>query len=247
MKCPKCGYTSFDYLKECKKCGENLEESRRALNLKVSEPILFNKNSPSQEDSPPNQGSKTQKTLDELPETIDFSLTDDAFSKNPPASFAASSPTPATEKNSPDDFFSDLGSLENEVDLEPPSQQGEFELNQLPEFELENNLQQDNEIELSPAFIPQDSKPEKKYLRDEEIVLLPETDMKKHEVRETNDHNTLEDDLPFSFTNDSSMEAELNFDKSFVAMEDDKFTELELDLEDEESLDQILADLEKKK
>ncbi len=41
MKCPKCGYTSFDYLMECKKCGEILENCRRALNLKMTEPIIF--------------------------------------------------------------------------------------------------------------------------------------------------------------------------------------------------------------
>jgi len=41
VKCPKCSYTSYDYLKECKKCGEILEGSRRALNLKMVEPTLF--------------------------------------------------------------------------------------------------------------------------------------------------------------------------------------------------------------
>ena len=28
MKCPKCGYTSFDYLDECKKCGKELSEHK---------------------------------------------------------------------------------------------------------------------------------------------------------------------------------------------------------------------------
>jgi len=41
MKCPKCGYTSFDYLMECKKCGEILEDCRRALNLRMNEPTIF--------------------------------------------------------------------------------------------------------------------------------------------------------------------------------------------------------------
>jgi len=241
VKCLKCGYTSFDYLKECKKCGENLEESRRALNLKASEPILFNKIPPFQEV----QESETQKALDDLPENIDLSLTDNDFSRDYPASLASSSQisaNSATEKHSPDDFFSDLGSLENEETFELPPQRGEFELHQLAASELENNIRQDNEIELSPTFM---CNSEEKQL-DREIDLLSETEMKKNEVKEAKDRKTTEDDLPFSFTSGSHSEDELNFNKSF-AMEDDKFTELELDLEDEESLDQILADLEKKK
>ncbi len=33
MKCPKCGYTSFDYLDECKRCGSDLRDVRALLNL----------------------------------------------------------------------------------------------------------------------------------------------------------------------------------------------------------------------
>lgn len=33
MKCPKCGYTSFDYLKACKKCGADLASARGALGV----------------------------------------------------------------------------------------------------------------------------------------------------------------------------------------------------------------------
>ena len=33
MKCPKCGYTSFDYLDECKRCGTDLRDVRALLNL----------------------------------------------------------------------------------------------------------------------------------------------------------------------------------------------------------------------
>ena len=40
MKCPKCNYTSFDYLTECKKCGQLLDEVKKRLNLQLSKPIL---------------------------------------------------------------------------------------------------------------------------------------------------------------------------------------------------------------
>jgi len=33
MKCSKCGYTSFDYLKSCQKCGADLQAAREALGL----------------------------------------------------------------------------------------------------------------------------------------------------------------------------------------------------------------------
>lgn len=33
MKCPKCGYTSFDYLETCKKCGTDLSDIRALLGV----------------------------------------------------------------------------------------------------------------------------------------------------------------------------------------------------------------------
>ncbi len=40
MKCPKCNYTSFDYLTECKKCGQRLDEVKKRLNLQLSKPTI---------------------------------------------------------------------------------------------------------------------------------------------------------------------------------------------------------------
>jgi len=34
MKCPKCGYHSFDHLDSCKKCGHGLAEHKAKFNLK---------------------------------------------------------------------------------------------------------------------------------------------------------------------------------------------------------------------
>jgi len=34
MKCPKCNYTSFDYLDTCKKCGKDLTEHKEKHNLR---------------------------------------------------------------------------------------------------------------------------------------------------------------------------------------------------------------------
>lgn len=38
MKCPKCGYTSYDYLDECRKCHHPLGEVRTLLNLTMLRP-----------------------------------------------------------------------------------------------------------------------------------------------------------------------------------------------------------------
>lgn len=34
MKCPKCGYNSFDHLESCKKCGQGLTEHKAKFNLR---------------------------------------------------------------------------------------------------------------------------------------------------------------------------------------------------------------------
>ncbi len=34
MKCPKCGYHSFDHLDSCKKCGQGLTEHKEKYNLR---------------------------------------------------------------------------------------------------------------------------------------------------------------------------------------------------------------------
>ena len=33
MKCPKCGYTGFDYLDSCKRCGGDLRDTRSLLQI----------------------------------------------------------------------------------------------------------------------------------------------------------------------------------------------------------------------
>ena len=40
MKCPKCGYTSFDYLDRCKSCGEDLVPTKIKLNIYTKQPEI---------------------------------------------------------------------------------------------------------------------------------------------------------------------------------------------------------------
>jgi hypothetical protein len=40
MRCPKCGYVSFDYLARCRKCSRDLADARRTLNLIDAKPAV---------------------------------------------------------------------------------------------------------------------------------------------------------------------------------------------------------------
>ncbi len=40
MKCPNCGYTSFDYLDKCKVCGEDLVPTKIKLNIYTRPPEM---------------------------------------------------------------------------------------------------------------------------------------------------------------------------------------------------------------
>ena len=44
MKCPKCGYMSFDHLDTCKKCGKGLSEEKIELNIPSYVPRIDSKN-----------------------------------------------------------------------------------------------------------------------------------------------------------------------------------------------------------
>ncbi len=40
MRCPKCGYTSFDHLDRCKSCGEDLVPAKIKLNIYSKHPKI---------------------------------------------------------------------------------------------------------------------------------------------------------------------------------------------------------------
>jgi hypothetical protein len=40
MKCPKCGYISFDYLDRCKSCGDDLVPTKIKLNIYTKQPEI---------------------------------------------------------------------------------------------------------------------------------------------------------------------------------------------------------------
>jgi hypothetical protein len=40
MRCPKCGYISYDYLDRCKSCGEDLIPTKIKLNIYTKQPEI---------------------------------------------------------------------------------------------------------------------------------------------------------------------------------------------------------------
>lgn len=62
MKCNKCGYVSFDYLSECKKCGVSLDATREGLGFGTAKPNMPSFLGPLLKDyvKPPEEPSKEE-------------------------------------------------------------------------------------------------------------------------------------------------------------------------------------------
>ena len=249
MKCPKCNYTSFDYLKECKKCGEILEENRRALNLKIVEPTLF-----------------TNLYSDE-PENVNLAQVEPAFT-------GSSEPE---NKQLENDFILDnefSAPEKNELDITPKVSSEKNNLTELgglgsmdsigsrtiPETD---DFNKGVEIELD--------KPKTEPLDDLELTSSFTSDQVAPETPETNELEALEiDDLDlFTDLSDTSETAPIDLDKDNIAFElnmddpeiknpggfdshkvnavEEGSIELELDMDDDKSLDDLLADLDNNK
>jgi len=250
VKCPKCNYTSFDYLKECKKCGEILEENRRALNLKIVEPTLF-----------------TNLYSDE-PENVNLTQVEPAFT-------GSSEPENEQLENDfiLDNEFSAPG--KNELDITPKVSSEKNNLTELGglgsmdsigsrrTIPVAGNLNNGTEIELDI--------PENEILGDLETNSSSAGDKVVTEAPEPLELEGLEIDGLDLFTDlsDTSETAPLDQDKDDIAFEfnmddpgikdpdgsdsqevnavEDGSIELELDMDDDKSLDDLLADLDNSK
>ena len=243
MKCPKCGYTSFDYLKACKKCGELLDDSRKALNLKMNEPSLFSglENEPIEVGKP--EVDKVQETqpaaVSSFPET-DFSLLANDLELASPAP-----PTPEEQLSeaSSEDISSGLSSeleiLGSMDELQPRPENKEL----LPNIEPDSSSGVED-LELAPSFKTDSERGEElqneEKSKENEFVLFADEDKDDQPVT----GKPLENDIPFELSaGDLENDISLNVPSDTT---DKDMIELELDMEDEESLDQILADLEGK-
>ena len=252
MKCPKCNYISFDYLRECKKCGEILDGSRRALNLKMGEPTLFtNLNIHETEQNSDNKVETEFTTILSEPDDEQHSVQDTLIDHGlPPTKFE-----PTIEIDSHRESSLELGGLGS---MDTIQQRPEFKVDDsTAKIELDmNEIGDIDDLELSSPFT------EKPNLQEADIKIgdLEEIDIDnldlfaKTENSEFKSADLAKDDIPFEFSlNDS--ETDLNSDISDTksgdtlnSVSDDGTIELELDMDDDgESLDDLLAGLISKK
>ena len=226
MKCPKCGYTSFDYLRECKKCGEILDDSRKALNLKVCEPTLFAEFKDEHLETGQSEADKSEDVVDSTP---------------PSASSSFSDPLPTSgeqqTENLSEEISSGLGTLGSMDKLQPRFEEKKV-LEVSPEIELESSTNEVDGLELTPSFnTDKDGIKDPSEEEEDEFVLFADDDKPKT-------GGQLKNDIPFDFS-ESDLESDISLSDPTDTTDKD-LIELELDMEDDESLDQILADLETK-
>jgi len=243
MKCPKCSYTSFDYQQECKKCGEILDGSRKSLNLKMGVPTMFaDIGKQTEELSDLDNSPKETTFVDTQDEQLESGvLLGDEFSTPAASNHDAA---PEVDLNLENEL--ELGGLGSMNNMDPRSE-SEFELDQQENTVLD-------EIELSPDFSDNtESDPEliknaSTPLDDSGLDLFAES-----AGTEKIPADQLENDIAFELSmNDSEIDLSLIETPTSEPVTtqnnvtDDGTIELELDMDDDESLDDLLADLEKK-
>ena len=241
MKCPKCSYTSFDYLQECKKCGEILDGSRKSLSLRIGVPTIFagigNHDEVESAAAEPAADTTFVETQDE--QIASGLLLGNEFSATTENDFTASNELDLNFENELE--LSGLGSM-NTMEARNES---EFELDQPEKIVLDD-------LELSPSFSDNNGsgtlKNESMSLDDNGLDLFEES-----VVPTTKPANQLEDEIDLELSiNNSEIDlglAEPQVSKSETTQNnvpDDGTIELDLDMNDDESLDDLLADLENK-
>ncbi len=119
MKCPKCSFTSFDYLDNCKRCGTDLRDVRTMLQIIAVSP---EERAPATPVPPPSAGAlpepqrESSGSLDDSAgalEDLDFEgsfddLVEPTSHAEPPSSKAAGAKTSGEEEELLDLDFGDL-------------------------------------------------------------------------------------------------------------------------------------------
>lgn len=232
MKCPKCSYTSFDYLQECKKCGEILEDSRKSLNLRMGVPTIF---------ADLGNQNEVETDLDESDANSTFVETHD---EQHGSGLLLGNEFSAAAENNYDTATEASLDLENELELGGLGSMDTIKARSESEFELDKkeNIVLDD-LELSPEF-SDNNKPE---TLENEPLSLDDNNLNLFEESVTPDTqpvDQLEDDIALEFAmNDDEIDLNLTEPEN---VQNDGTIELDLDMDDDESLDDLLADLESK-
>ncbi len=113
MKCPKCGFNSFEFHDNCKKCGKSLASFKMDLNIN---PVIFSANRPIAENIPPLPiNMETPQADDETGDTFTWDVAEE--SKSAPSS---------------DSTFSGFDLEFLKEDVKPVDQEGAFSFGEDP-------------------------------------------------------------------------------------------------------------------
>lgn len=136
MKCPKCGYNSFEYHNSCKKCSADFTGYKQTFNIT---PIIF---PPEARESVADE-FRGASFAEELPvESVETN--DDVFSFDPPEDEAPALPSSPPSARNDDPFnFDDLS---EDAPLQPPT---------APVAELQNVDPFNFDVDLPEAVPPQ--------------------------------------------------------------------------------------------
>ena len=244
MKCLKCGYTSFDYLRECKKCGENFADSRKALNLKMGEPTLFSGLKDKSQEAKKSETDKSEGIVGNTPSAPASSFSKAEFSPS------VSEPLPVSREQPSEilseDISSGLGAL-GSMDGLQPRPNDEAAIGTQPKIEIGSPAETKaiDGLELAPSFNTDSDGidiPSGEKNKEAELILFADKD-------KPDTDNQSKNDVPFDFSaGDLERDISLSIPPETTNQSktiDKELIELELDMEDEESLDQILEDLKK--
>jgi len=259
VKCPKCSYTSFDYLRECKRCGESLVGIRESLNLKMDEPVLFIKSVFEEKELEYDNETelKSQTVLsgsETLLSTEDITNENESF---PVIETAESAFETAAEidTDSDDTFeFSSLGSMDT-IQTQPESDVNTTESVSMDQITLETNNEDDlDAMESSQPLTGDDILKTENDLEGLDIGDL-ELFATATEEKEPTIQSTKKDDITLDLDaltqnsehNLGSDALETNIaETANLKDSEDGVIALELDMDDDLSLDDLLADLENK-
>lgn len=165
MKCTKCGYVSFDYLSECRKCGANLLQVRDGLGFGSAKPavpsflagMLEDNAIPAAKDEGDSRPEKGEPTLD-FGEEFAVPDLDEARDDDSTAAFAQQADGHLSERRERGEFnLVDLSDVELDLSIDDGAEvEVEPKLDIAPELDgdlkLDLDPQLDAELELEPQL-----------------------------------------------------------------------------------------------
>jgi uncharacterized RDD family membrane protein YckC len=156
MKCPKCGYQSFNHLTSCKKCGRNLADQQEKLGFdRLAAPTGAPSPGQPEPESPPSDDNPAlEESLHDFFESLEEPLENDLFT--PEEDPFAESPTPASGDLEPED--SPFGTLDENFAFE--------------DSEDEDPIFSFDDMEEEPGDLQQLEREDEKLERDDEPFVL---------------------------------------------------------------------------